>query len=142
MGSIGKDSGLIAKINAMGEENEVDNLLKMSPTEILRNGGREALRNLRAQNVPIQYHNEEVNINQLETEQATVFKDTLIPIANNLKGEISGWEAISNATSKTDSGIRVVRYKGHMTVVDGNNRVNVAILNGQRKIKVRVIDIN
>ena len=66
MGSIGKDSGLIAKINAMGEENEVDNLLKMSPTEILRNGGREALRNLRAQNVPIQYHNEEVNINQYE----------------------------------------------------------------------------
>ena len=48
MGSIGKDSGLIAKINAMGEENEVDNLLRMSPTEILRNGGREALRNLRA----------------------------------------------------------------------------------------------
>ena len=83
-----------------------------------------------------------MDINQLETEQVTVFKDTLIPIANNLKGEISGWEAIPNATSKTDSGIRVVRYKGHMTVVDGNNRVNVAILNGQRKIKVRVIDID
>lgn len=140
MGSIGTKSTLLSKINNMGTDNEVDNLLPMSPSDVLKNGGRQYLRKLRNAGIPINYSNEEVSIAQLETEQATVFKDTLIPIAHNVKGDISGWEPIKNASSKTDTGIRAVRYKGHITIVDGNNRVNVAILNGQKKIKLRIVD--
>ena len=133
--------GLLSKIDQMGDENEVDNLLPMSPSDVLRNGGRVALRQMRNSGTPIVYHNEEVNISDLETEQATVFKEVLRPIAQNVHGEISGWNAIENPTSRTDTGIRAVRYNGHLTIVDGNNRVNVAILNGQKRIKIRVVDI-
>ena len=135
---------LIQKIDEMEptyDTTEANNLIKKVKFRDMDNVGNEILKKMHNKGISIAYHKEQVDISELDTNQYTVYRSKLKAIAENLDGkEISGWQTVKNPTGKNDIGITAVRYKGHLTIVDGNHRVNMAILNGQKQIKLLVVD--
>lgn len=79
-----------------------------------------------------------VKIDDLYTEQAEIFTSRLEDLAESFDGQI-----ISGvATEDEPVGITVAKYNGELVVVDGNNRTNLAILKGQDKLDVMLIDLD
>ena len=126
--------------NTDESEEEIDNPIPTPPHHIWKEG--EAAYQKAKEEGTLNYENREVDVDKLESIQATVFKDTFKQIVPNVHGEISGWSAVENHYSKTDTGIRAFEYDGHIIIVDGNHRANVAILNGQKRLKLRVANVS
>ena len=79
-----------------------------------------------------------VKVSDLYTEQKEVFVSNLEYLAESFDGmRISGIP-----TEDYSVGITVAKYDGKLVVVDGNNRVNLAILKGQDEIDVMFVDLD
>lgn len=82
------------------------------------------------------YKNKNVNIKDLRTRQVWVDSDKLQDMNKDLHGKISG------LASKYDGGVRALEYNGNLIVIDGNHRINLAILKGQKQMKIRVCKVD
>ena len=79
-----------------------------------------------------------VEISDLKTEQDVIFPDRLEDLAESFDGK-----AVSGIpTEDHDTGIAVAKYHGQLIVMDGNNRTNLAIMKGQEKIDVMLVDLD
>ena len=140
---INKSQELLEKIDDLpaflGDDTQTKNLVTVAATEDVKE--TKALYRAKKQNNSLEYKNETMNIKDLETEQIDLYKENLRAIAKTTSGEIAGWSSVKNPTSKTDTGIRAIRHNGHTIIYDGNHRVNIAILRGQKRIKLRVAEV-
>ena len=78
-----------------------------------------------------------LNISDLKTEQAEVF----IPRIEDLAEAFDGRNVTGARTDEHD-GILVAKWQGEYIVLDGNNRTNLAILKGQDKLDVMLLDLD
>lgn len=134
---------LLAKIDNLppflGDDTQTKNLVTVAATEDIKE--TKVLYRAKKQDNSLKYKNETMNIKDLETEQIDLYKENLRAIAKTTSGEIAGWSSVKNPTSKADTGIRAIRHNGHTIIYDGNHRVNIAILQGQKRIKLRVAEV-
>lgn len=82
-----------------------------------------------------EYKEVTVNLSELKARQDWIDVEKLKDMYRDLSTPISG------TATPYDGGVRVLEYKGNYIVVDGNHRVNTALLKGQKKMKVRILEV-
>lgn len=109
------------------------NLLPMASENDIKEAS--ALFNKARREGNVKYTEVEVDTKDLKTRQDWVDGDKLKSIAESTPGKVSG------LATDYDGGIRALKYKGNLIVVDGNHRANLALLKGQKRIKIRVLEV-
>lgn len=134
MSSGGSIQGKIDSMPSTGFSSEKVNLLPMASENIIREAS--ALFNRARKEGNVKYVDMEVNVKDLKTRQDWVDGEKLKSIAESTPGRVSG------LATDYDGGIRALKYKGNLIVVDGNHRANLAILKRQKRIKIRVLEVS
>ena len=123
----------IDSMRSTGFGDEKVNLLPMASESVIKEAS--ALFNKARRERNVKYVNTEVNVKDLKTRQDWVDGDKLKSIAESTPGRVSG------LATDYDGGIRALKYKGNLIVVDGNHRANLALIKGQKRIKIRVLEV-
>ena len=137
-GSSGISSSIQDKINNMksypdADPGDVKNLVPLASESDIREASR--LYNIIRSKGDLNYDEKEVSISSLTTRQEWVTQSKLSSMNEDFTGRISGLR------TSTDSGVRAIDYNGKLILVDGNHRVNLAILRGQKRMKIRILKV-
>jgi hypothetical protein len=120
----------IMKSYKYADPGDVKNLIPLASEDDIKQANRQL--NDARKNGTLSYEEREVNIKDLTTRQEWVTQNKLKSMNEEFVGKISG------RVTDTSGGIRAIPHNNQFIIIDGNHRVNLAVLRGQKRILIRV----